>query len=255
MSFARSLAPILTLLAVFPGCDGATSPADFASDYADHLKDVADALQNVKTRADADAVATDVEALLASAASLQEKAQNLTNEGDPPKEVQDRLMEATKRLGSEIARLQGDNLITPKLRDALEQVEYSSKAMLNYAKAGALPEPETPLEEAYVEYVHAKEELNDVWNRVTDLASAQAALPEFEKVWQRRDTALIRIAQLGGEMPPFGAPEKYRTHLNAASDRLMQTNARLQNRPDADAVAELLADRTINVATARRSSP
>jgi hypothetical protein len=244
MSFPRSLPLLLTFIVCIPGCDSATSPADFASDYADHLNQVADALQEVETRDEADAAADEVESLLAEADRLQEQAKNLTDEGDPPQEVQDRLKAATDRVGDEIARLQGSNLITPRLQAALEQLELSSEATINYAKAGSLPAPETPLEEAYVDLFRAEEDLTDIWEGVNDLASAQAAMPAFEEVWKRRDDALIRIAQGGGEYPSFGThvPEKYKDHFSAAYTRRRQIHEK--SIQDEDAVAKLLSERS-----------
>lgn len=244
MHIVRTFAPLAAIAVFIAGCNNATTPEDFASNYADHLNQVADALENVKTRDDADAAAGNVESLLAGAKSLQEQAQNLTDAADPSQETQDRLKSATQRLGSEIARLHKANLITPKLQSALEQFRSSNEATMNYAKAGALPAPETPLEEAYVDYIRAQEDLTDVWNRVNDLASAQAAMPDFEQLWRRRDAALIRIAQAGGEMPPRDAPEKYRDHLAAATKRQEQGDARLNGLPDVDAIAELFSERS-----------
>lgn len=240
MHSVRSFALLAAIFFFITGCDSATSPEDFASDYADHLNQVADALQNIKTRDDADAAADNIESLLAGAKSLQEQAQNLTDEGDPSQEVQNRLKAATGRLGSEIIRLKGADLITPRLQSALEQFRSSNEATMKYAKAGALPAPETPLEEAYVEYIHVVEDLADASSRVTDLASVRADLTDFQELGRRRNAALTRIAKAGGQAPPSGAPEKYKNHLQAAMDRARQSDARLNGLPDSQAIAELL---------------
>ncbi|HSG71151.1 MAG TPA: hypothetical protein VLA12_12090 [Planctomycetaceae bacterium] len=237
MRFTFSLAVFLLALS---GCNSATSPDDFAGDYAEHLNQVADVLSNVKHRDDADTAAGKVESLLSDATSLQEQARNLTEQGKLGPEVEAKLKQATDRIGSEISRLRTGNLVTPKLQSALEQFESSAKATLDYAKAGALPAPETPLEEAYVEYVQVVEDLADASAKVNDLASAQARLSEFQAIGQRRNEVLIRIGKAGGEQPPFGTPEKYRAHMNAAQKRSEQSDARLNGLADVQAIIDLL---------------
>ena len=237
----RSFCHLSVLLVALAGCNSATSPEDFANDYADHLNEVADVLQSVKNTSEADTAAGKIESLLADATSLQEKARNLTEGEEPSQAVKDKTTAATKRIGSEVSRLQSDGLVTPKLRSALEQFQSSTKATLNYAKAGAMPEPENPLEEAYVEYIQITEELADLTAQVNSLATAQAKLAEFQDIGRRRNAALIRIGNAGGERPAAGgAPEKYKNHLNAAEQRSMQADEKLVGLAEEQAIYDVL---------------
>ena len=238
--YVRLQATLVTSLMVLAGCGGSVSPADFASDYADHLNQVADRLGAVTNRRQADAAAAELEPLLSRMTSLQEQARTLSGQDAPSQELQDRLKAAGDRVRDEVARLQELDLLTPKLQSAVSQLEAASEATASYAKAGALPEPETPLEEAYVEYINVVEDLAAASGRVNDAASARANLSQFEEIGRRRSAALIRIAQAGGEQPPSGAPEKYRNHLQAAQKRAEQADARLAGLPEAEAIVEVL---------------
>lgn len=240
MSVARTCTPLLLVTALLCGCPQSTDPATFTKNYAAYLNRVADKLQTVNDPASATAAAAELEKLLAENESLQTQASQLAKDGDVPDDVKSAMSAASERVKQQIGRVQEDGLITPELEQALTRLKSANELTVAYAQAGALPTPETPLEQAYVDYIQVMEDLASTEAMVRDLASAQAALGKFQELGRRRNDALRRIAEHGGEQPPFGIPKKYADHMRAAQQRAAQADEALARLPEIDAITELL---------------
>jgi hypothetical protein len=84
-----------------------------------------------------------------------------------------------------------------------------------------LPAPATPLESAWVELIEVQEEQFQMLASVHNESQAEAAAGSAVEYHKKRFAALKKIAELGGEKPPIGVPEKYRAEYKAVEDRLL----------------------------------
>jgi hypothetical protein len=83
-----------------------------------------------------------------------------------------------------------------------------------------LPAASTPLESAWVELIAVQDEQFNKLAAAHNASQAEALASSAIEYQKKRHAVLKKIADLGGEKPPFGVPEKYRTAYKESEDRL-----------------------------------
>ncbi|HEX5105522.1 MAG TPA: hypothetical protein VFV87_17005, partial [Pirellulaceae bacterium] len=83
-----------------------------------------------------------------------------------------------------------------------------------------LPAPATPLESAWVELIEVQEAQFQKLASIHNESQAEAAISGAIEYQKKRHAALKKIAELGGQKPPTGVPEKYREEYKAVEDRV-----------------------------------
>ncbi len=213
----RFLGIVATLgLAFATGCSSSTDPEDFAADYANYLGRVADRLASIQNTLDANTVAVEMDSLLNEGESLQTRAQALESEGKVSAETAAAMKTQSERVRQQVERLRGSGLITAELDRALGRLQQTHSTTQAYAKAGALPQAETPLDQAYLDLIATEQKIADVLNGIQDVAGAQRAIPQLQELAAARVPIFERLAELGADEPPGGIPAKFNNHYDAA---------------------------------------
>jgi hypothetical protein len=83
-----------------------------------------------------------------------------------------------------------------------------------------LPAANTPLESAWRELIAVQDEQFNKLTAVHNASQAEAIVESSIEFRKKQHAALKKIADLGGEAPPFGVPEKYREAYKESQDRL-----------------------------------
>ncbi len=156
-------------------------------------------------------------------------------------EVEGQMTQAAERVQAEITRLQSANLITERLRGVLDEARLAQESFLASAKAGQLPSPESPLEEAVVELITIKGQFADRLGAIQNATSAETVVDELSNLWDKEYATLQRLAELGAESPPGGIPPRYADHFRAVTRRVEQADVRMQGLPDSAQIQLALA--------------
>ncbi len=225
-------------LLTLPGCKPPTQQG-VAQQYAALLKKVADRLDQVQSREDADRAASDIRQMLASADAIVQQARQADAAGKVDEATQQSVKQQLERITAAGQRLSAAALVTDTLAGAMQQVGYSSQSILSAAASGALPPAATPLEEAWIAIIQLQQEHAERVAKITTPAAAEQAVDDIIPFRRKLRAGLAKVAQLGGEAPPRGVPEKYRKHYDAAAARLTEKDAAVTALLGQDAVNRL----------------
>jgi hypothetical protein len=190
--------------------------------YASLLEQVSDRLDSVQSQADADQAAADIQALLKKSDAIAQAARNVDAKGKVSESTQEAAKASSARVAASVRRVNEAGLMTQSLRSAVEQIGLSFEAVASGIGTGRMPPAESALDEAWIDYIETFDKQAELLTTITSAAAAERAIDEIVAIERKRHAALTRIAELGGNEPPTGVPQKYRRHWQAAKDRLDQ---------------------------------
>ncbi len=239
----RAAALCLSLLSP-AGCGlGSPTPDAVCTEYADNLNKLADKLDAISSTAHSDAAISEIRELVMKTNALGDESARV--EADEHQqlspEVEQELARASDRVRTAIARVQDADLLTERLRTALDEARLAQESFLASAKAGQLPAPETPLEQAVVELISLKGQFAEELTTIQNTSTAQAAVDRLSNLWDEEYATLQRMAGLGAESPPAGIPPKYADHFRVVTKRVEQADARLNGLAEIQQITTALA--------------
>ena len=255
-SLSLGLAAIVLATTTAPGCKPPTQQG-VAQQYASLLKSVADRLELVQTKEDADAAASDIQTMVTAADAIVKQARQAEANGKVDEATQQSVKQQLDRISAAGKRLRAASLLTDPLIAAMQQVGHSSESIVIAAKSGKMPPPATPLEEAWVAVIELHDKHADRMSSLTTPAAVEQSVGDLVSFRRQLHAALTKVAQLGGEKPPRGVPEKYREHYRAAEQRLIEKDAAVNVMLGQDKIAQLAEniDETLSADPALAKDP
>jgi hypothetical protein len=235
---ALPLGLMLVVSALLLGCLPPTAE-NVTQRYAALLGQVADRLDRVQARDDADWAAADIRELLQKSDGIAKAARDADASKKPSDSTQQAARQASSRLAASIERIRTNNLMTPDLSNAVQQIGLSFESVASAMAVGKLPAGDTPLEQAWAEVIATYDEKADLLATIAGHSDAERAIDRIVAIEKKQFAALKKVAEHGGEAPPHGVPDKYRKHFQAAEARMFEMDGAATSRMGAEAAQRL----------------